>query len=39
MYVSQWISWYTLAAAVVILVVLWIVNYSTIKKYIRETEK
>lgn len=39
MYVSQWISCYTLAAAVVILVVLWIVNYSTIKKYIRETEK
>lgn len=39
MYVSGWISWYTLTAAAVILVVLWIVNYSTIKKYIGETEK
>ncbi len=39
MYVSQWISWYTAAAAGVILVVLWLVNYTTIKKYIKETEK
>jgi cell division protein FtsX len=39
MFVSQWISYYTIAAAVIILVVLWLVNYMTIKKYIKETEK
>lgn len=39
MYVSQWISYYTVLAAVFILIVLWIVNRSTIDKYIRQTEK
>lgn len=35
MYVSQWLSGYTILAAFVILAVLWFVNLSTIKKYIR----
>jgi cell division protein FtsX len=39
MYVSSWIDWYTVVAAALILVVLWLVNYTTIKKYIKETEK
>jgi len=39
MYVDRIVSPYTLAAAIIILVVLWIVNYTTIKKYIRQTEK
>lgn len=39
MNVSRWVSWYTIVTAAVILVVLWLVNYSTIKKYIKETEK
>jgi len=39
MYVNQWISPYTAVAAVLILLVLWIVNYTTIRKYVRETEK
>lgn len=37
MYVSSLISWYTVAAAVLILAVLWLVNYTTIRKYIRQT--
>lgn len=37
MYVSEWISPFTIGAAVAILVVLWLVNYTTIRKYIRET--
>lgn len=36
MYVSPWVSYYTLIAAALILVVLWIVNRSTISKYIRQ---
>jgi hypothetical protein len=39
MYVDRWVSWYTITAAVTILVVLWLVNYYTIKTYIKETEK
>lgn len=39
MYISSWISFYTIAAAILILLVLWLVNFRTIKKYIRETEK
>jgi hypothetical protein len=39
MYVSPWISYYTVIGAALILLVLWIVNRSTIKKYIRQTEK
>jgi hypothetical protein len=39
MYVSPVVSLYTIAAAVLILVVLWAVNFTTIKKYIRQTEK
>ncbi|GEO10922.1 FtsX-like permease family protein [Segetibacter aerophilus] len=39
MNVSSWVSWYTVVTAAVILIVLWLVNYSTIKKYIKETEK
>jgi hypothetical protein len=39
MNVSPWISYYTIIAAVLILFVLWIVNQSTINKYISETEK
>jgi cell shape-determining protein MreD len=39
MNVSPWISYYTIIADVLILFVLWIVNRSTINKYIRETEK
>jgi hypothetical protein len=39
MNVSPWISYYTIIAAVLILLVLWIVNRSTINKYIRQTEK
>jgi hypothetical protein len=39
MFVSNWISWLTVLSAVAILIVLWIVNSTTIKKYIRETEK
>lgn len=33
-YVGQWLSYTTLIAAVIILLVLWIVNHQTIKKYI-----
>ena len=39
MFVSRWISLYTILSALIILVVLWIVNLTTIRKYIRETEK
>jgi hypothetical protein len=39
MNVSPWVSYYTIIVAVLILFVLWIVNRSTINKYIRETEK
>lgn len=39
MYINRWISWYTIAAAASILIVLWLVNYVTIKKYVKETEK
>jgi hypothetical protein len=39
MNVSPWISYYTIIAAFIILIVLWIVNRSTINKYIRQTEK
>jgi len=39
MYVSQWVSYYTIATTFIILLVLWLVNYVTIKKYIKETEK
>jgi hypothetical protein len=39
MFVSRWISLYTLLSALIILIVLWIVNLTTIKKYIKETEK
>ncbi|MGI8635250.1 MAG: FtsX-like permease family protein [Segetibacter sp.] len=39
MFVSRWISLYTVLSALIILVVLWIVNLTTIKKYIKETEK
>ena len=35
MYVNQWLSVYTFLAALLILAVLWLVNLSTIKKYIR----
>ena len=34
MFIDQWISYYTIIAAVLILAVLWVVNYFTIKKYI-----
>lgn len=34
-YIMPYISWVTGGAAVLILVVLWLVNYSTIKKYIK----
>jgi hypothetical protein len=37
--VSPWLSYYTAIAAVLILIVLWIVNTTTISKYIRKTEK
>ncbi len=39
MHVSPWLSWYTIIAAAIILLVLWLVNRNTIKKYIRLTEK
>ena len=39
MFVSRWISLYTILSALIILVVLWIVNLTTIRKYIGETEK
>jgi hypothetical protein len=39
MHVSPVVSLYTIAAAALILVVLWAVNFTTIKKYIRQTEK
>lgn len=39
MFVMQWISPLTVLSAIVILVVLWIVDYTTIRKYINETEK
>lgn len=39
MYVHQWISWYTITAAGIILAVFWLVNYTTIKKYINQPEK
>lgn len=39
MYVTQWISYYTAIAALLILFILWIVNRSTIAKYIKQTEK
>ena len=39
MYISQWTSPFTFGAGLAILVVLWLVNYTTIKKYIKETEK
>ena len=34
MFVNQWLSVYTILSALAILVVLWLVNYFTIKKYI-----
>ena len=34
MFISQWLSVYTIATAFIILSVLWLVNYFTIKKYI-----
>lgn len=37
MYVSHWISPFTLLAAALILAVLWLVNSSTIRKYIRQS--
>jgi hypothetical protein len=39
MNVSPWLSIYTLIAAVVILLVLWVVNSNTIRKYIKQTEQ
>lgn len=39
MNVSPWLSLYTLLAAVLILVVLWLVNSNTIRKYIKQTEQ
>lgn len=39
MNVSPWISYFTIIAGVMILVVLWIVNVRTIAKYIQKTEK
>jgi hypothetical protein len=39
MNVSPWVSYYTVIAAALILFVLWIVNRSTINKYIRQTER
>ena len=39
MFVSRWISLYTILSALIILVVLWIVNLTTIRKYIGETKK
>ena len=35
MFINQWLSLYTIATALIILMVLWLVNYFTIKKYIR----
>jgi hypothetical protein len=37
MYVSQWISWYTMVAALLIVLVLWAVIHYSIKKYIRQS--
>jgi hypothetical protein len=37
--VSPWVSYYTAIAALIILLVLWIVNSSSIAKYIKKTEK
>jgi hypothetical protein len=39
MYVSPWLSYYTLLGAVLILAVLYLVNHNTIRKYIKETEQ
>jgi hypothetical protein len=39
MNVSPWLSFYTALAAILILLVLWVVNTTTINKYIRRTEK
>jgi hypothetical protein len=38
MNVSPWLSYYTTLAAILILLVLWIVNTTTINKYIKKTE-
>ena len=37
-HVPALISWYTVAAALFILLVLWLVNNGTIKKYIRQNQ-
>jgi hypothetical protein len=39
MYINPWISLYTAMTTALILIVLWLVNYTTIKKYIKITEK
>ncbi|MDB5248970.1 MAG: hypothetical protein JWQ40_3364 [Segetibacter sp.] len=39
MHISSLVSYYTIAAAGIILLVLWITNVSTIRKYIHQTEK
>jgi hypothetical protein len=38
MIISPWLSYSTVIAAVLVLAVLWIVNVTTIRKYIRQTE-
>jgi len=38
MNISRWLSYYTVTAAALVLLVLWIVNYATIKKYITQEE-
>ena len=38
MYISPWVSVFTIVAAALVLAVLWIVNFTTIRKYIRQTE-
>ncbi len=39
MNVNTWISPYTIIAALLLIVVIWIVNKTTIRKYIRQTER
>jgi len=39
MYVNPIVSIYTITSAILILIVLWLVNFFTIKKYIARTEK
>lgn len=38
MFIKPWLSYYTIIAAALIVIVLWLVNLQTIKKYIKQAE-